>query len=215
MPSIALRAFVYVDGFNLYYRALKRTRYKWLDLHALSQDLLGPQSTIEGIRYFTAPVSGKEDRETAIRQQRYLLALGTLPKLTVHLGNFLTSVKVRQLETPLPDGTTHVRVLHTEEKGADVNLATHLVNDAWEDRFDVALIFSQDTDLLEPVRLVQDKLGKKLGVVVLDGQGPGKLAAAGGFRKHLTHSRLAAAQLPPVVSFGRKGKMVHQPEEWK
>ena len=31
------RAYVYVDGFNLYYGALKRTPYKWLDLGKFCQ----------------------------------------------------------------------------------------------------------------------------------------------------------------------------------
>jgi hypothetical protein len=31
---------VYVDGFNLYYRALRGTAHKWLDLIALSQAVL-------------------------------------------------------------------------------------------------------------------------------------------------------------------------------
>ena len=29
-----MRTFVYVDGFNLYYGALKRSSWKWLDLPA-------------------------------------------------------------------------------------------------------------------------------------------------------------------------------------
>ena len=33
-----MRTFVYVDGFNLYYGALKSTPWKWLDLPALQCD---------------------------------------------------------------------------------------------------------------------------------------------------------------------------------
>ena len=36
-----MRTCVYVDGFNLYYGALKRTPYKWLDLAALMAALPG------------------------------------------------------------------------------------------------------------------------------------------------------------------------------
>ena len=49
---------VYVDGFNLYYGALKRTPYKWLDLGKLAQTLL-PADTIQEIHYFTARVSSR------------------------------------------------------------------------------------------------------------------------------------------------------------
>jgi hypothetical protein len=30
------RTYVYVDGFNLYYRALKKTKYKWLNLVSIT-----------------------------------------------------------------------------------------------------------------------------------------------------------------------------------
>ena len=30
---------VYIDGFNLYYRALKDTPFRWLDLHKLAETL--------------------------------------------------------------------------------------------------------------------------------------------------------------------------------
>jgi len=69
MPSSILRTSIYVDGFNLYYRALRRTSYKWLNLHKLCEDLLSPQNEITRIRYFTAPVSGKLDPGQPIRQQ--------------------------------------------------------------------------------------------------------------------------------------------------
>jgi hypothetical protein len=36
---------VYIDGFNLYYGALKRTPYKWLDLALLARTLL-PTDTV-------------------------------------------------------------------------------------------------------------------------------------------------------------------------
>lgn len=35
-----MRTAVYVDGFNLFYRALRGTPYRWLDLLALSQRML-------------------------------------------------------------------------------------------------------------------------------------------------------------------------------
>jgi hypothetical protein len=55
-----MKTYIYVDGFNLYYRAVKRTPYKWLDIDALSRFLL-PKATIERINYYTAI---KERRHT-------------------------------------------------------------------------------------------------------------------------------------------------------
>ena len=41
-----MRTFVYVDGFNLYYGALKSTSSKWLDLPALFAKILQPHHDI-------------------------------------------------------------------------------------------------------------------------------------------------------------------------
>jgi hypothetical protein len=43
-----IRTFVYVDGFNLYYGAVKGTPYKWLDIQRLSELLL-PGHSVESI----------------------------------------------------------------------------------------------------------------------------------------------------------------------
>ncbi len=63
-----MRTFVYVDGFNLYYRALKGTRPKWLDLLRLSELVLPAGAQVERINYYTARVSGKRDPEMPRRQ---------------------------------------------------------------------------------------------------------------------------------------------------
>ena len=60
---------------------------------------------------------------------------------------------------------TYARVIKTEEKGSDVNLATHLLHDAHMGRFDVAVVVSNDSDLLEPIKIVREVLGKKVGVL--------------------------------------------------
>lgn len=56
--------------------------------------------------------------------------------------------------------------VHTiEEKGSDVNLATHLINDAWEELFDAAAVISNDTDLVTPIRMVRDKRNKPIYII--------------------------------------------------
>jgi hypothetical protein len=208
------RTYVYVDGFNLYYRALKGTKFKWLNLEALVGRLLDSDNEIQCIRYFTAPVSGKLDPDQPFRQRRYLDALRTLPCVSCHFGNFLTHPKTRPLVKPQPGGPTHVKIWNSEEKGSDVNLATYLIHDAWRDLFDVAVVLSQDTDLNEPVRIVRDEIGKSIGVVILDGKAPGKLSTFGSFVRHITHADLAAAQFPEIIPFGKRGKTIVRPPSW-
>ena len=79
----------------------------------------------------------------------------------------------------------------------------------------MAVVLSQDTDLVEPVRIVRDEIKKNIGVVCLDGLKPGKLALYASFVRHITPSRLAAAQFPETLTFGRRGKSVTRPAEWK
>lgn len=96
------RTIVYIDGFNLYYRALKGTLHKWLDIAAMSRAVLPPDCQIEAINYYTAHISGRADRGAPQRQHAYLRAIATLPKVAIHFGNFLVSQKWAGLVLP-PD----------------------------------------------------------------------------------------------------------------
>jgi uncharacterized LabA/DUF88 family protein len=157
-----VRTHVYIDGFNLYYGAVKGTPYRWLDVARLCTLLL-PRHSITAIRYFTARVKGTpSDPDQTIRQEVYLRALRTLPGLTIHFGHFLQ----HPVSMPLAGNPSQrVRVLKTEEKGSDVNLASHLLNDAHMGRFEAAVIVSNDSDLCEPIRIVKDELGLGVGVL--------------------------------------------------
>jgi len=156
-----LRTNIYVDGFNLYYGALRKTPHRWVNLEALFQFLL-PKNTIHEIKYFTALVSARpNDPSQPQRQQLYLRALATLPKVSVHLGHFLVHEVTMPLVVAPGQPQQYARVIKTEEKGSDVNLATQLLHDAHMNRFDVAVVVSNDSDLLGPIKIVRNELGKK------------------------------------------------------
>ena len=112
------KTYIYVDGFNLYYGAVRNTPYKWLDIGKLCHILL-PSDQIISIKYFTATVSGRPgDPDEPIRQQLYLRALKTTPNLEIIYGHFLThSVPMRLSGSNPPKW---VKVDKTEEKGSDV-----------------------------------------------------------------------------------------------
>lgn len=153
-----MRTNVYIDGFNLYYRAVKGTPYKWLDLSALCQKLL-PHDVIHRIRYFTALVDARPDNPHAPqRQLTYLRALRTIPNLTIELGQFRPRLKSRPLHTPIAGLPNIVEVDDVEEKGSDVNLATYLLMDGYENDYEKAAVISNDSDLALPIRMVRDRL---------------------------------------------------------
>jgi uncharacterized LabA/DUF88 family protein len=160
-----LKTNVYVDGFNLYYGALKGTKYKWLDLMQMCQLLL-PQNTIHCIKYFTARVNARPNNpDQPVRQQAYIRALQTLPNLRVVFGHFLTSEVMMPVAYPVQGQPRYIKVIKTEEKGSDVNLATHLLNDGYKKDYDIAVVITNDSDLLEPIRIVRQELGLRVGIL--------------------------------------------------
>lgn len=61
--------------------------------------------------------------------------------------------------------TKRVWVDKTEEKGSDVNLASHLLRDAFRGAFQVAVLITNDSDLAEPVRIVRQELNLPVGIL--------------------------------------------------
>lgn len=191
---------MYVDGFNLYYGALKGTPFKWLNLERFCALML-PRNDIQRINFYTAMVSARpENPDQPQRQFAYLRALGTLPMVHVHFGHYLTHAVWMRLETPPATGSSYVRVLRSEEKGSDVNLATHLVSDAYEDHFDTAVVVTNDSDLREPVDLVTRRLGKRVGVLNPQKHPAVVLAQAATFFKTIRRGVLQATQFPEQIN---------------
>ena len=167
-----MKAIVYIDGFNLYYNLVKRTPYKWLNLNALCNELV-PQYNIVAIKYFTAIVKSRpHDPQAHTRQNIYIRALKSIPKIEVIKGRFTVRHKplpYHPLSYPYPDflktSPLHVPVVKTEEKQSDVNIATHILVDCFKNKFDIGIIISNDADLKLPLEMVVGEFGKKIGVV--------------------------------------------------
>ncbi len=207
------RTFVYVDGFNLYYRALAQKPNKWLNLYALAKQILDSENDILEIKYYTARVSGNRDRDEPNRQAAYLRALKTIPGLSIHYGRFLPKIITRPLVNPPPYGPRYVAVHSTEEKGSDVNLASHLIRDGFKALYDVAVVISKDTDLCEPIRIVTMELKLPVGVLCPDGDLPKPLRDVGSFVRHITASDLSNSQFPdPVIALS--GQRIRKPPRW-
>jgi uncharacterized LabA/DUF88 family protein len=174
-------------------------------------------------------VSGKLSPGGPARQQAYLDALATVPEISVHYGNFLFSQKWAALVTPpqaKPVGYAWPAVLpqlvlveKAEEKGSDVNLACHLVRDALTNAFDVAVVLTNDTDLIEPIRIVRAEASKIVGLLTPIGprrqQGRWigahtSLTSAVDWTLHIHDAALRAAQFPSPIP----GTSIHRPASW-
>ena len=149
---------VYIDGFNLYYRALKDTPFSWLDPRKLAETLF-PSDSILRVCYFTARLDVRPSNPgQAQRQLIYLRALATQPGFDSYFGVFRSGVKRRPLVEPVPGLPTHVLVRDSEEKGSDVNLATRLLVDGFNGKYEQAVVVSNDADFAAAMRYVRDDL---------------------------------------------------------
>ena len=170
---------LYIDGFNLYYRALKDTPFRWLDLRKLAETLF-PQDTIYRVCYFTARLDARPSNPAQPQRQLiYLRALATLPGLP-----------------------THVLVRDSEEKGSDVNLATRLLVDGFNGEYEQAAVVSNDADFAGAMRYVRDDLGLRVTLVNPDSRNtsPTELASSATYVKRLWKSHLRRSQLPDTLT---------------
>lgn len=161
-----IEANVYVDGFNLYYSALRDTPHRWLDLQALAVRLLDPDFAPHRIRYFTAPIRIRQaDPEKRRRQHLYLRALRSIPNLSIHLGYFLSNPVRMPLANPRPGKSPLVTVIRTEEKGSDANLAAWLTRDAAKRDCQAAFVITGDSDFTGVIQMVRREFNFPVHVV--------------------------------------------------
>lgn len=139
---------------------------KWLNLESLTNQLL-PNREIHLIKYFTANVKFRADDPTQQqRQQIYFRALRTIGHLEICLGRFNSWDRWLPRSNCLKNGHVETsQVVKTEEKGSDVNLATHLLVDGVVGKYDEAWVVSNDSDLLSPVLLGRSELGLNIGTI--------------------------------------------------
>jgi len=213
-----LLLWVYIDGFNLFNGALKNTPYKWLDLQSFSEQSF-PGDRVTKIKFFTAQVDRRiDDPQQPIRQRLYWRALRTLPNLEIIEGHFKTrktrlpeesSIAFIEAEQLAGRPTAHLRprfieVRRSEEKGTDVNIATHLVHDAHLNRFDAAALISNDSDLAEAVRLVCKEIGKPVHILRPATHRPNaQLQSVATSFNNINPALLRTSQLPPTLTDAR------------
>lgn len=212
-----MRTAIYVDGFNLFHSLLEgRKGVKWLDLEAMARGALSAQNQICFVRYFTARVTATAtDPDMATRQDVYLRAL-TARGVFIHMGNFTEREKTRRLVSPPPPpASKYARVWHREEKGSDVNLAVHLLNDAWRDAYDCAVVISNDSDLAEACHMVRAQK-KVVGLLCPIASRPTvQLRNNTNFQRHITQTHLTNSQLPDPVIDPQSGRSIRCPASWK
>jgi uncharacterized LabA/DUF88 family protein len=202
---MAGRVVAYIDGFNLYYGLLEEglDQCRWLDLNQLISKFLKPGQTLLEVKYFTSRITNNISRQK--RQTTYIEALQATG-VEVIFGQFQnTSEECRFCGS---------KWLSQNEKMTDVNTATHLLVDAFQDRYDTALLISGDSDLVPPILEIHRLLPQKSVVVFFPPKRRNKavaLVAKGSLV--IGRKRLKDSQLPDVIT-NADGYELQKPDGW-
>ena len=128
----------------------------------------------------------------------------------MYFGHFLRHIVRAPLAQQVGERRT-VEVIRTEEKGSDVNLTVHLVNDSWLDAYDCGVVVSNDSDLAEAMRLVREQHGKRIGLVTpRTGRPSQQLKKHASFARHIRTNGLRHSQLPDPIP----GTNIRKPAPW-
>jgi uncharacterized LabA/DUF88 family protein len=201
------RVIAYVDGFNLYFvlRSKGWKRYYWLNIQALAQNLLKPGQTLFLTKYFTARIAWPPDKEE--RQSTYIEALKTLSEFEIFYGKY--QLNPRQcsqcgFEDEVPN-----------EKMTDVNIAVEILKDAYQNKFDVALLISADSDLVPPVKAVGELFpAKRVVVASPPGRYSVSLANSAGSSLVIGRGKIARSVFPEEVKKA-DGYILRRPASWE
>lgn len=205
------RTFIYVDGFNLYYGAIRGGPNKWLDLQRYFR-MLRPHDDIQAIRYFSAPISGPN----LANQEAYLRALETLPLVQVVLGRF-KSKQVKCNNTLCTH--TGSRVFQTqEEKRTDVNIALAMLDDAYQGLCERMILVSGDSDLVPAIDLVKQRFPGVEVLVYVPARHKVRGAAVE-LRSAADHDRILPLNFLPLAQFPANipdgaGSVISKPASW-
>lgn len=218
--------------------------WRWLDIKKLSQHLISiaapwPGAAVQRVVYCTARISGASNAQGHREQDVYLRALTASASIDeLAMGNYVTRTATAPLATAgkgnrpiisrpswpvmVQDGSGAdvanalfmVSVARREEKGTDVNVASHLLIEVLTSKVDAAIVVSNDSDLSFPIRYARSFV--PVGVVnPTKGYTAGQLSGdpAGGVGGHwwyqLTEADLKANQLPAKI-----GKKIMKPAAW-
>lgn len=178
--------------------------------------LLAQYSIAGGKSYETRPETGcykvlhdncESSRGASSKTSCFLEALQTLPKFEILYGHFLaTPVTCRNCG--------HTYETH-HEKMTDVNIAVELMTDAFQDKFDTALLISADSDLVGPVRAMRRLFNNKKVIVAFP---PARSSVALQRTAHgfyfIGRDKLSKSVFPDEVT-KPDGFTIRRPAEWR
>lgn len=223
-----MRTIVYIDGYNLYYGALKHTEYKWLDVYKLFNERICPSinSNIPDIKikFFTADILGSESPsvDSTKDQRTYHNALIQMysERLLIIKGSYSKEIIPAKLMENIPEFTKErVKILKLEEKQTDVNIAIEMYRDVAKGLCDQVILCTNDTDLLPALSALSEDYPNINKGIVFPVRENAKRPVSNQFKKYcdwswkkLSNNDLAYSQLP--LKIPTRKKAIFKPITW-
>lgn len=146
----------FIDGYNLFHgidEAGDRSNH-WVDLKKLCQRYLPKNAIVVDVFWFSAkPTHLSKDINE--KYEHYSKAL-SMSGVSLIGGRF----KKKPSKCEVASGCRQAFMKH-EEKESDVNLAITLVASACNDKFDIGIVITADSDLCPPIKFVRDNYPHK------------------------------------------------------
>ena len=209
----------YIDGFNLHHGLLKGSPYKWLNLEHFSSSLLPrpDEHDICAVKYFTARIKyNPAEPQAAFDQDRYLEALGSLPKVKIVEGFYKRfRVKLPFAKEPCKscEKVPYGIVYRTVEKRSDVNLATEMMADVIRHAADTFVVVSGDVDFAAPLCFIRHEAKLRTLVFNPHDEACEELRRFTSYYRNIPRDLPAKCQLPYEVTLAN-GRTIRRPAAW-
>ncbi|MBX7065791.1 MAG: NYN domain-containing protein [Parachlamydiales bacterium] len=203
------RVISFIDGFNLYHAidGLNNPSFKWLDLRKLTQEFIHPErEELAHVLYFST-IASHRNQAAQIRQRTYLRAL-ELRGVKIILGQF----KQKDREC----SKCFARYTGFEEKETDVNIALTLMDLAYQDAYDRAILVTNDSDQVPTIRKVLERFPCKSVTILIPPftRECNELIRTASAKAKITTMHLQKCQLSEVVSDASGQVVVKRPKEY-
>jgi len=202
------KVIVYVDGFNFYYGLKSKgwRKFYWLDIVKFFDSFMRSHQDLVEVHYCSAV---QRDTEKAARQELFFSANKTNPRFVLHLGKYMD----KKMKCRACSNTVH----YFEEKETDVQLATLIIKNVVQERCDISILVTADSDLMPPLRLIREVSPKHKVIVYFPParfsydlkNNANTIVDLGGH-----HKRFEASVLPNEITLASGYKLI-QPVHWR
>lgn len=202
-----LKSMLFVDGFNFYHSISHNNlyKYKWINYHSLGEHITNhfyPQSKLVETHFFTAIATWNKNK--ALRHENYIKAL----------EHFNINVVKGKFREKFPRCRNCGQTYKTyEEKETDVNIAIHLLEFAFLNKYDTALILSGDSDLVNAIDTVRKIFNKKVIIIIPPKRKANHLIKNSDNHFKIKEIHLRNNQLPNSITLSNN-TVITKPQEW-